>query len=155
MSLTPHRKRFEGQGHARYLTFSCFRRQPLLAIDEPCHWMIEAIAATQAKYPFDLWAWVIMPEHVHLLMRPAEGQTVASIQQCLKQSVARRVLSWSRKHRPQMLEDMLDRQPNCTHTHRFWQRGGGYDRNLWTVSEIHQKISYMHEIGRASCRERV
>jgi putative transposase len=28
--------------------------------------------------------------------------------------------------------------------YRFWQRGGGYDRNLRTTRDIHEKIQYIH-----------
>ena len=28
--------------------------------------------------------------------------------------------------------------------YRFWQRGGGYDRNLRTVADIYEKIEYVH-----------
>ena len=28
---------------------------------------------------------------------------------------------------------------------RFWQRGGGYDRNIHTENELEEKIVYIHE----------
>ena len=39
---------------------------------------------------------------------------------------------------------MLDIQPNGKKTLRFWQRGGGYDRNILSVDELHEKIKYIH-----------
>ncbi len=39
---------------------------------------------------------------------------------------------------------MENRQPNGKIHHRFWQRGGGYDRNLWEPKAIYQQIEYMH-----------
>jgi putative transposase len=46
---------------------------------------------------------------------------------------------------PAFLEKMTDRQPCGKVTHRFWQRGGGYDRNLRSVPDVHEKIKYIHE----------
>jgi len=40
---------------------------------------------------------------------------------------------------------MMDVQPNGTFSYRFWQRGGGYDTNLWTRKIIAGKIGYIHE----------
>ncbi|GAG42538.1 unnamed protein product, partial [marine sediment metagenome] len=37
-----------------------------------------------------------------------------------------------------------ERRPSGQVCHRFWQPGGGYDRNLWTVGRIHEKIHYVH-----------
>lgn len=40
---------------------------------------------------------------------------------------------------------MEDLQPNGSRAYLFWQRGGGYDRNLSSVRDIHEKIRYVHE----------
>jgi REP-associated tyrosine transposase len=39
---------------------------------------------------------------------------------------------------------MEDRQPNGKVHHRFWQRGGGYDRNVTEAAAVHQQIDYIH-----------
>lgn len=65
----PHRKtckRYDVPGDAHRLTFSCFRRLPLLNHDQSRMWLIGAIELSRTKAPSDLWAYVIMPEHVHL-----------------------------------------------------------------------------------------
>ncbi len=65
-----HPRRFNTPGHARFLTFSCFRRRPLLGSADRLDWMIDALRLAQERHRFDLWAFVIMPEHVHLLLLP-------------------------------------------------------------------------------------
>jgi putative transposase len=62
--------RFNEPGHAHELTFSCYRRLPLLARDRTRVWLAEAIAAARARQQFELWAYVFMPEHVHPLVYP-------------------------------------------------------------------------------------
>ena len=96
------------------------------------------------KHPFQLWAYVFMPEHVHLLIQPNEGVTVSAILHNLKPAVTHEALRWVREHRPAFLEQMKDRQPNGKCFYRFWQRGGGYDRNIWTIQELYEKIDYIH-----------
>ncbi|HUU09691.1 MAG TPA: hypothetical protein VM431_04040 [Phycisphaerae bacterium] len=138
------RKRYDVPGHAHYLTFSCWRNQPLLARERPRAWLLESLDAARGVHRFDLWAWVIMPEHVHLLLLPADGVGVGAILRSVKQPVAKAAVSWVRQHRPQWLPRMLDLQPSGRRAYRFWQPGGGYDRNLWTPQELREKIDYIH-----------
>jgi putative transposase len=63
-------RRFNIPGHAHELTFSCFQRLPLLERDRTRGWLIEAIGEARKRERFDLWAFVIMPEHAHLLVHP-------------------------------------------------------------------------------------
>ena len=85
-----------------------------------------------------------MPEHVHLLLRPHDGVAISGILSAIKQPVAKRAVLWAKREAPAVLEVMADRQPNGECSYRFWQRGGGYDRNLWTPADIHEKINYIH-----------
>ena len=85
-----------------------------------------------------------MPEHVHLLVWPHKGTIISAVLKQIKQPVAVRAVRHVKAHAPEFLKQMLDLQPNGRYTHRFWQRGGGYDRNLWTLEHIHTKIRYIH-----------
>lgn len=79
---TPHRKRckrYDVPGDAHFLTFSCFRRQPLLSRDRTRMWFVEAFYSARKSAPFDLWAWVILPEHVHLVLLPKDQTRISSI----------------------------------------------------------------------------
>jgi putative transposase len=106
--------------------------------------VLESVEKARTRRPFDLWAFVIMPEHMHLLIWPHEGVRICDILQTIKQPVTLRCVAWVRRNAPQFLPTMLDRQPNGKTFYRFWQRGGGYDRNMWSAPEIHEKIQYIH-----------
>ncbi len=146
MSRSPHRRRFEGRNQARYITCSCFHRRPFLDRERTRQWLVEGIERAREKHEFDLWAWVTMPEHVHVLLFPEPGgPKLGPILQSIKQSVAKRALNWVRINAPRTLALFEDAQPDGSIVHRFWQRGGGYDRNLWSAKEIWEKIDYIHE----------
>ena len=49
-----------------------------------------------------------------------------------------------RHNAPDKLTLMEDRDPKGRVTYRFWQRGAGYDRNLWTPKHIWKAIDYIH-----------
>ena len=138
-------RRYNDVGHAHFLTFSCFRRQPLLSRDRSRQWMLESIDRARKRHDFHLWSYVIMPEHVHLLIWPARSEySISAILKSLKQSVARRALTFVEQNSPSFLRQMEDRQPNGRVAYRFWQRGGGFDGNLTEPATIWRTVEYIH-----------
>jgi putative transposase len=148
MSL-PHRKtckRYNIPGEAHALTFSCFRRQAFLSKDGSRQWLIEAIDRSRDRLHFHVWAYVVMPEHAHMLVWPSDKELdVSKILNSIKQSVSKCALIYVRRHAPAFLRRMEDRQPNGDVHYRFWQRGGGYDRNVFEPAAVFEQIEYIHK----------
>jgi putative transposase len=146
--MTPHRKKvksYNTPGDAHELTFSCFRRLPLLNQDRTRQWFVEAMVQARRRRNLAIWAYVIMPEHVHVLIWPRdEIYEVRLIRTALKVPVQRRALRYLRQEAPSFLEKLRDEQPNGDLHYRFWQRGGGYDRNITELATLHQMIEYIH-----------
>src|SRR4029077_7203203 len=99
-----HRKRCKSYnipGDAHELTFSCFRRLPLLSKDRTRHWFVEALNTARHRRHFSLWAYVIMPEHVHVLVWPREAvYEVRLLHAALKTPVQRKALAFLRSQAP-------------------------------------------------------
>jgi putative transposase len=146
--LEPHRKQvrsYNEPGHAHELTFSCFRRLPLLSRDRCRQWMIEALESARQRQNLALWAYVIMPEHVHVIVCPRRSvYEVRLIRTALKVPVQRNALAFLRREAPGYLHQLCDRQPNGEVHYRFWQRGGGYDRNITDPRTLQTMIEYIH-----------
>jgi putative transposase len=144
----PHRKACKSDntpGDAHELTFSCFRRLPLLGKDRSRQWLIEALDQARRRRNFSLWAYVIMPEHVHVVVWPREAvYEVRLIRTALKVPVQRKALAFLRRQAPAFLERLRDEQPNGAVHYRFWQRGGGYDRNIREPATLRTMMDYLH-----------
>ena len=82
---------------------------------------------------------------VHIALWPWDGTTISAILRSIKLSVARRVWLWARENSPESLRRMEHRPPNGKVAYRFWQRGGGRDRNLQSDRDVHEKIAYVHD----------
>jgi putative transposase len=143
-----HRKkceRIETPRHAHALTFSCYHRQAFLSRDRTRQWFADAIEESREKHPFDLWAYVIMPEHVHLLIRPREEvYSISRMLTSLKLPVTKKAISFLKETSPESLQAMRDAQPNGEVAYRFWQRGGGYDQNIFEPRTAYAVIDYIH-----------
>ena len=138
-------RRVNEAGVAHALTFSCFRGQRFLDRDRPRRWMVEAIEHARGDLGYHLWAYVLMPEHVHLLVWPSvEPYDISQFLRAVKEPVAKRAAHFVRVHAPGFLPKITDVQPNGRRTVRFWQRGGGYDRNYRQPLAIWTMIDYIH-----------
>src|SRR5947207_749575 len=92
-------KRYNEPGDAHSLTFSCFGRQRFLDRDRTRNWFVEAVERARDRHRFHVWAYVIMPEHAHLLIWPTESKyNISVILNSIKQSVAKRALAHVRRH---------------------------------------------------------
>ncbi len=141
MEKRRHRKRYEHGGDARYLTFSCFRRLPLFGHDRIKDAFAEHLEVRRQRDGFRLIAWVIMPEHAHLLLVPAPTQELPPVLRGLKEPFARMTLRVWRELNAPILARLVDSRGLT----RFWQRGGGYDRNIVSEHELLEKTAYIHQ----------
>lgn len=134
-------KRREREGDWRYLTCSCADRLPLFEVDWVKRVFLECLAECRERTGFQLAAWVIMPEHVHLLLRPDLPKwPVSRVLWWLKRESSRRILGrWSELRAPIL---HLVTEPNGRR--RFWLPGGGYDRNIFSGDEFEEKVNYIH-----------
>ena len=104
------------------MTFSCYRRLPLLNSSRAKRMFEGALEQARRQYRFSVTAYVVMPEHVHLLVSEPERATLAVALQALKQSVARRLVG-DGEH--------------------FWQ-ARYYDFNVWSRMKRIEKARYIH-----------
>jgi putative transposase len=134
------RRRFEIAGQPRFLTFSCYHRLPLFKNDTIKTAFVDHLRNTRTRLGFRLLAWVIMPEHVHLVLIPGVGSTMPLVLSAIKRPFAARVFDrWRDLHAP-----VLARLCDAKGVAHFWQAGGGYDRNLVTSAELLENINYCH-----------
>lgn len=80
--------------------------------------------------------YVVMPEHVHLLLSEPEKGRLATAIQWVKQNSSRKLRR--RKPNSELQTELFEPLPNS-----FWQTRY-YDFNVWTASKRIQKLKYMH-----------
>lgn len=114
--------RFQQSRCLHFITFSCYRRQPFLDTPHARHVFEHSLEQTRRSYQFYVIGYVVMPEHVHLLVTEPERATLARAMQALKQSVSQKL--------------------NARHG-RFWQTRY-YDFNVWSPEKRVEKLKYIH-----------
>lgn len=144
----PHRKRvrhYDQPGHAHELTFSCYRRMPLLRKDSWKRLLSESIDRAVQKKNFDLVAFVYMPEHVHIIVHSRLPTTqVERLLYAIKRPFSSRVKREMETGGDPLLEELTIRERPGKQTFRFWQEGPGYDRNLTSPNALISAAEYLH-----------
>ncbi len=97
------------------------------------------------KFDFNLHAFVFMSNHVHLLVYPNQklpniGQFLASLKQPFSKYVKQMLVD----NNSPLLEKLTVKERPGKYCFRFWQEGGGYDRNLYESTAVEASITYIH-----------
>jgi putative transposase len=121
--MPSHLRRYQHNRDLHFITFSCYRRLPKLGSAAAKNAFEHSLERTRRRYQFRVIGYVVMPEHVHLLLSEPEDGTLATALQALKQSVSRTLA-------------LRAREP-------FWE-ARYYDFNVWTAKKHAEKLRYLH-----------
>jgi putative transposase len=113
-------KRHQQARNLHFITFSCYQRKPYLDSPAARSLFLVVLERMRLRYDFSVAGYVVMPEHVHLLLSEPAEQTLAAALHAVKLSVAKQ----------------LQQRP-------FWQPRY-YDFNVFTEHKRIEKLKYMH-----------
>jgi putative transposase len=127
-----------GQIHLHCITFSYYRRLPLLQSIHARNLFVETLGELRARHDFLVVGYVVMPEHVHLLLGEPRIGTPSTLILALKQRVSRQLRCVRSRARANS-RAIATRKP----LPHFWQHRF-YDFNVWTQRKKNEKLHYMH-----------
>jgi putative transposase len=120
-------RRFQQSGQSHFLTFSCYRRQANLSSPDTYDLFVLCLEDMRRRFAMCIYGYVVMPEHVNLLVNEPQHATLAEAIHFLKLSFAKRLRSRKR----------------ATESSSFWQKRY-YDRNVRDAQEFTVKLRYLH-----------
>jgi putative transposase len=102
---------------------------PLLETQDARNLFLETLGTLRDRHKFLLAGYVVMPEHVHLLMNEPPGQTLSQVVKVLKGCVSRDFRGWGDRGGKKFAQ--------------FWQ-SRFYDFNVYSAAKRKEKLTYMH-----------
>jgi putative transposase len=107
-------KRHQREGDDHFITFSCYRREPYLTTASSKDTFLDSLELTRKRYNFEVLGYVVMPEHVHLLLSEPEdrGIPLSKALQSLKLSVSthnKRVEKLKYMHRNPVVRGLVEK----------------------------------------------
>ena len=131
--------RYYGAGYSHFITTSCYRRLPFLGSSRHRDLCLKCLEQTRRCYGFAIIGYVVMPDHVHLLLTEPQRANPSVVMQALKQSFARQLLRRLRKrldaHQSSLWRDPLE-------TGHIWQPRF-YDFVVFSEHKRAEKLRYM------------
>ncbi len=112
--------RLQRTGDLHFVTFSCHGRKPYLGSAAARNLFARSLETMRIRYGFVVLGYVVMPEHVHLLVNEPKTGTLATALQALKLSVSVQ-----------------------STTKPFWQPRY-YDFNVHSEAKHVEKLRYIH-----------
>ena len=114
--------RFHQSGQSHFVTFCCYHRRRLFTTDASRRIFESALERVRRSFSLQVYGYVVMPEHVHLLLSEPPQDTLAHALKSLKQGVSRCLLG------------------DADH---FWQKRY-YDFNIRNYAQFVEKLRYIH-----------
>jgi putative transposase len=132
--------RYYGAGYSHFITTSCYQRLPLLGSARDRNLFLRVLEQVRRRYRFAVIGYVVMPEHVHLLLTEPERANPSVVMQSIKQGFARRVLARLRKAE---VPQQLPLWSGPVERGRIWQPRF-YDFVVFSEKKRVEKLRYMH-----------
>ena len=125
-------RRWYGGGDLHYITCSCYQRRPFLGSASRRDLFLKIFEEVRQKYEFHVIGYVVMPEHIHLLIGEPDDGSIAVIMQVLKQRVSHQCLSGDCSGSGQNTAPPV-----------FWLPRS-YDFNVFSKKKVAEKLDYIH-----------
>jgi len=124
-----------------YKTSVCYRRVPVFRSEKACELFMETLAETRRRNPFKLIGYVVMPDHVHLILNPL-GKDIRLVMGRIKSTSARSIIGWLHQsgHVASLKKLALDIPQKRGHTHAVWLKDFS-SIDLWSPKFIRQKLN--------------
>ena len=130
--------RYYGNGDLHFITCSCYQRRPMLGSARRRDLFLKVLEKVRERYQFVVLGYVVMPEHVHLLISEPQESTPSKVMQALKLGFAPRVLHQMRLRRNPNQPALFDHSAQ-----HIWQKRF-YDFNVFTKKKREEKLRYPH-----------
>ncbi|CAN5355866.1 transposase [soil metagenome] len=124
-----------------YITAVAFNRTRIFQSPIACKILIEVILELKTVHPFKLVGYVLMPDHVHLLINP-EHSDLSAILRKLKGKSARHIIDWLKAENHHSSLEKL-RQNATGQEFAVWQKGS-FVVDLVSPKFMRQKLDYIH-----------
>lgn len=131
-------KRYYGTGGFHFITWSCYHRRPLLDTGQARDLLLTVLELMRERYRFGVVGYVVMPEHVHMLISEPQIGNPSLVVQTVKLGFTQRLLT--DQENPHASQRTRDMGPVAKH---IWQRRF-YDFNVWSQRKEVEKLKYMH-----------
>jgi putative transposase len=132
-------------GVLHFVTTVTLRRIPLFKSQTLCRCFCDALTEVRGQREFRLVAFVLLPDHVHILVNPKDGNISTLIGQIKAKAAERVVAALQAGGHTRMLAQLAAERQDAHRSqhHAVWQESFR-QLEVWSEWMIRQKINYIH-----------
>jgi len=145
--MTRPRASQKAQSGTLYISGSTYHRVPIFRQHEACEIFLRALDAYRQKFHLRVFAYVVMPDHYHLLLKIPADRRLLDFLRDFKSLVGRHVLDWVRQvDRDELLRRFaLPRKGTRSKDARHCVlQYNTYVKALDNPRALRQKMAYIH-----------
>lgn len=128
--------------HTEFLTANILRWQHLLADDQCKKIVLDSLAWLSSMSRCAVNAFVIMPNHIHLLWKIRDGFARREVQGAMLSFTAHRFMKYLHRANAGRLKSYLVNDSD--RKYQFWERDSRR-KESWSESFFMQKLDYIHK----------
>ena len=133
-----------------FITFAVINKIDIFTCKEYNEIVLESLRYCQKEKGLEIYAWVLMTNHFHIIAGAKEGFVLSDIMRDFKKHTSKEIIN-AIQHENESRRDWLlnrfeyaGRNDNKIKNFKFWQEG--YDETtIYLVDFFNQKLNYIHE----------
>lgn len=134
---------FHDPSHLYFITASIVEWKQLFITPEYINIPLNSLAWMQEQKRILLFAFIIMPTHLHAVIKP-ESDPIGSILQQFGSFTAHEILKkLQENHQKELLDIFHQKKRDQRHEHGIWQDIQA--KNIYSINFLWQKMQYIHQ----------
>jgi len=106
--------------------------------------IVDSLQYCQKEKGLEIFAWVIMSNHIHLIIRTKEGYSLLDILRDFKKFTSKQIIKAIEENPQESRKEWLIREFKINEGHQFWM-DGSHPIELWSNAVIDEKLNYLHQ----------
>jgi putative transposase len=131
-------RRANGAGGTYFFTVVTYRRRSWLTDNDARQSLRQGIALARRSHPFEIDAWVLLPDHLHCVWTLPPGDANFAVRWAIIKRHATRCCG-ARLHR----DDWMSASKNRRHEATLWQRRY-WEHQIRNEADFRRHIDYLH-----------
>jgi len=134
---------FSDPTHLYFITASIVQWKHIFLRPEYAKIVLDSLAWLQQQKRILLFAYVLMPSHLHVIIKPLNA-TIADVIQQFGSFTAHELLKQIRaNHQQELLKALSENRRDRRHEHSIWQDIQA--KNIYSMDFLRQKMEYIHQ----------
>ena len=131
-------------GNAYFVTTRINHYEPIFKNRNYCRIIINSLSFYKNKFDYRLIAYVIMPDHIHLIIYPPEKTSICSIMRDFKKFTSKQIIKKLKEEKKVSQLRLFASYADSLHQYSVW-RNEFRSLHIYSKKVLRIKVNYIHK----------